>query len=154
MNQANSAGEETILIVDDEEVNRAILSNLFCTQYTILEAADGLEGLSVIESCGDSLRAILLDVVMPRMDGIQVLRKLHASGLTSRVPVFLITAEAGGSTMREAYELGVMDVIFGLAATSRPAQSSRAGAQRLTRAAHWAVPVGNLSPRTIIRGAS
>ena len=111
MNQANSAGEETILIVDDEEVNRAILSNLFCTQYTILEAADGLEGLSVIESCGDSLRAILLDVVMPRMDGIQVLRKLHASGLTSRVPVFLITAEAGGSTMREAYELGVMDVI-------------------------------------------
>ena len=112
MNQANSAGEETILIVDDEEVNRAILSNLFCTQYTILEAADGLEGLSVIESCGDSLRAILLDVVMPRMDGIQVLRKLHASGLTSRVPVFLITAEAGGSTMREAYELGVMDVIF------------------------------------------
>lgn len=41
---------------------------------------------------------------------------------------------------------GVMDVIFGLAATSRPAQSSRAGAQRLTRAAHWAVPVGNLSP--------
>mgnify|MGYP000208282750 CR=1 FL=1 len=36
-------GEETILIVDDEEVNRAILSNLFCTQYTILEAADGLE---------------------------------------------------------------------------------------------------------------
>ena len=102
MNQANSAGEETILIVDDEEVNRAILSNLFCTQYTILEAADGLEGLSVIESCGDSLRAILLDVVMPRMDGIQVLRKLHASGLTSRVPVFLITAEAGGSTMREA----------------------------------------------------
>ena len=49
---------------------------------------------------------------------------------------------------------GVMDVIFGLAATSRPAQSSRAGAQRLTRAAHWAVPVGNLSPRTIIRGAS
>ena len=112
MNQANSAGEETILIVDDEEVNRAILSNLFCTQYTILEAADGLEGLSVIESCGDSLRAILLDVVMPRMDGIRVLRKLHASGLTSRVPVFLITAEAGGSTMREAYELGVMDVIF------------------------------------------
>ena len=111
MNQANSAGEETILIVDDEEVNRAILSNLFCTQYTILEAADGLEGLSVLESCGDSLRAILLDVVMPRMDGIQVLRKLHASGLTSRVPVFLITAEAGGSTMREAYELGVMDVI-------------------------------------------
>ena len=35
MNQANSAGEETILIVDDEEVNRAILSNIFCTQYTI-----------------------------------------------------------------------------------------------------------------------
>lgn len=54
---------------------------------------------------------MLLDVMMPEMNGLEVLRELHARGLTEQVPVFMITAETGDEMMKEAYALGVMDVI-------------------------------------------
>ena len=104
--------ENMLLIVDDEEINRAILANLFGGTYQILEAEDGLAGLACIEAHADSLSAVLLDVVMPRLGGIELLRRLADRGLPDRVPVFLITSDTTISTMREAYELGVMDVIL------------------------------------------
>ena len=104
-------GRETLLIVDDDEINRAILENVFSPSYDILEAGDGLEGLRAIMSAPERLCAVLLDVVMPELDGLSVLRRLHESGLTLTLPVFLITAEASDSVLREAYGLGVMDVI-------------------------------------------
>lgn len=108
----NDSSRETILIVDDSEINRAILANIFSADYDIIEAADGQEGLAVIHSHAAALSAILLDVVMPRMNGIEVLHALCQQGLTKKIPVFLITADVNSATMREAYELGVMDVIF------------------------------------------
>lgn len=102
----------TLLIVDDDELNRALLQNIFESHYAIEEAADGEEGLSAIRRDPARLCAVLLDVVMPKLDGIQVLRQLAAEGLPQRVPVFLITAEATSATVREAYGLGVMDVIL------------------------------------------
>ena len=108
----STSKEETILLVDDEEINRVLLSNIFEAEYNIVEAEDGLAGLSVIQDGFRPLSAVLLDVVMPRMDGLQVLRQLNRQGYTEKVPVFLITADVGSSTIREAYELGVMDVIF------------------------------------------
>ena len=59
----------------------------------------------------ESICAVLLDVVMPVMDGMEVLREMNAQGWTEEIPVFLITAEAGSDVLREAYTLGVMDVI-------------------------------------------
>ena len=106
------SGKRSILIVDDEEVNRAILANIFASEYMILEAEDGLAGLAAVYEHLDTLDAVLLDVVMPRMNGIEVLQQLRERELTSRIPVFLITADFGSSTMRDAYEMGVMDVIF------------------------------------------
>ena len=108
----NYSARETILIMDDEEINRAILSNIFSREYDILEAEDGQSGLSILHRSQDTIRAVLLDVIMPRLNGIEVLRQLHQQGLTEKIPVFLITADMGSATMREAYELGVMDVIF------------------------------------------
>ena len=67
--------------------------------------------MELIEGTSRPLSAILLDVVMPRLDGIQLLRILNERRLTSVVPVFLITADPGGDTMQKAYDLGVMDVI-------------------------------------------
>ena len=98
--------QNTILIVDDDEINRAILEEIFSPDYAIAQAADGREGLAAIRAGEDSLCAVLLDVVMPELSGIQVLRELKESGLTARLPVFLITAEASGSVMREAYSWG------------------------------------------------
>ena len=103
---------ETLLVIDDEPINRAILCNIFESQYNITEAEDGLAGLAAIETYGEKLSAVLLDVVMPRMSGIELLRRLHQDGLMEKIPVFLITADVDSTTMREAYELGVIDVIF------------------------------------------
>ena len=54
---------------------------------------------------------MLLDVMMPEMNGLEVLRELHARGLTEQVPAFMLTAETGDEMMKEACALGVMDVI-------------------------------------------
>ena len=105
------AGRSTLLVVDDDAINCGILEHIFSPYYNIGMAHDGQAGLDYILERQDSLCAVLLDVVMPRMDGLQVLRQLAARGLPERIPVFLITAEASGSVMKEAYELGVMDVI-------------------------------------------
>ena len=102
---------DTLLIVDDDEMNRAILENIFSPFYAIEQRENGRVGLEAALSLRDRLCAVLLDVVMPEMNGIQVLRVLAEDGFLGQIPVFLITAEASGDTMREAYQLGVMDVI-------------------------------------------
>ena len=102
---------DALLVVDDGEINREILKNLFSPFYKIEEAENGLEGLEKIKANGQKLCAVLLDVLMPEMGGIEVLRQMNALGLTDSIPVFLITAEASDATMQKAYELGVMDVI-------------------------------------------
>lgn len=104
--------QNTILIVDDSDVTRTILKNIFEGQYEIDEAVNGQEGLQKIIENKDRLSAVLLDVIMPVMNGIDVLRMMSASGLTSKIPVFLITAESKDDTLKEAYNLGVMDIIL------------------------------------------
>lgn len=103
---------DMILIVDDDEINRGILGNIFSQYYSIDEACDGEEGLRKILDDSERYCAVLLDVMMPKMNGIEVLRKLAASSVTDRIPVFLITAEVNSDNMHEAYRLGVMDVIL------------------------------------------
>ena len=109
--QTDSAAPETLLIVDDDEMNRAILENIFAGQYRIEQAENGRQGLESILADPGRLCAVLLDVMMPEMNGLEVLRRLHEQGVTSQVPVFMITAETGDDMMKEAYALGVMDVI-------------------------------------------
>ena len=105
------AAAGTLLIVDDSEINRAILAEIFRGMYRLEEEENGQEALEKIQSLGGEICAILLDVIMPVMDGISLLRELAGRGLPQKIPVFLITAETSGSVIQEAYELGVMDVI-------------------------------------------
>ena len=107
----NGAHREALLIVDDDAINRAILEQIFSPRYQIREAADGREGLRELLARPEELCAVLLDVVMPELDGLEVLRRLQGTGLLERLPVFLITAEASDRVVKEAYGLGVMDVI-------------------------------------------
>ena len=101
---------DTVLIVDDDEINRGILDNIFGDDYKIEEAENGEEGLAKVLQLQDKLCAILLDVMMPKMNGFEVVRKLNEHNLLDRIPVFMITAEPDAA-MKEAYHLGVMDVI-------------------------------------------
>lgn len=100
----------TILIVDDMEINRAILAEGFKDEHEILEAADGEEALELIES-NEHIAAVLLDLIMPKMDGLEVLRRMNESKKIVHVPVFIITAENSEKTLMDAYDLGAVDVI-------------------------------------------
>ncbi len=106
-----AAEKKTILIVDDVEMNRAILCATFEDDYNIMQASNGAEALDIIRShCGE-LSAVLLDVVMPVLDGFGVLEEMNAMGLKKKLPVFLITAESSQDVLAKGYKMGVMDII-------------------------------------------
>ncbi len=104
-------GKNCILIIDDDFINRELLKNIFSSSFTFEEAANGKEGLEQIQKNADKLCAIILDVEMPEMNGIQVLNVLHEKGVTEKIPMFLITAHDDDELVETAYRYGVMDVV-------------------------------------------
>ncbi len=107
----NDIAAKKLLIIDDDELNREILANIFEDIYDSDHACNGKEGLQMIYANEDRYCAILLDVMMPIMNGIEVLEALSKQMIPSRIPIFLITAERSNEVMRKGYELGVMDII-------------------------------------------
>jgi putative two-component system response regulator len=102
--------KKTILIVDDMEINRAILIEGFKDRYTVLEAANGREALDILNA-NANIAAVLLDLVMPELDGMTVLREMNRTNYIVHTPVFIITAANDADTLMEAYNLGAVDVI-------------------------------------------
>ncbi len=109
--EQGTLGKNRILIVDDDFINRELLKNIFSSQYTFCEGATGREGLAQIEEHMEELCAVILDVQMPEMTGIELLEILSERGTTDKVPVFLITAQDDGELVERAYHLGVVDVV-------------------------------------------
>jgi len=101
----------TLLVIDDDAINRAVLRKIFSTEFDVQEADNGRKGLDRLLRDDGNICAVLLDVMMPEMNGIEVLQHLKVLGFLERVPVFLITAETSEGIVRDAYQLGVMDVI-------------------------------------------
>lgn len=102
--------DKTILIVDDVEVNRVILAEIFKDEYNIVEADTGVKALEIINS-DMVVSAVLLDILMPEMNGLDVLQELNKTGQIENIPVFLITAADSQEMLIEGYELGAVDVI-------------------------------------------
>ncbi len=102
--------KEQILIVDDEEVNRAILAMMFQEDYDVLEAENGNEAIEQIEK-NDGLVLILLDIIMPVMDGFSVLDYMKEKEILGRIPVILITSVTPQESEVRAYKYGVADVM-------------------------------------------
>ena len=100
-----------ILIVEDDELNREVVKSVFEDEYEILEAENGLEGLNCLLEHQSVICAVLLDLVMPVMDGMTFLRRMAEQGLQGKIPVFVVTADKTTKSISEAYKLGVMDVI-------------------------------------------
>lgn len=103
--------EKTILIIDNDAVNRAILRKTFSDLYTIREEPSGYLGIAEMLNNQQLFSAVLLDVEIPGMSGIEILRHMKQIGLVDSLPVFLITAEQQEHFVKEAYDLGVMDII-------------------------------------------
>ena len=106
-----SARRDTILVVDDVELNRVILSEAFREGYRILEAENGRQALDQLLAAPERICAVLLDVVMPVMDGFAFLEEMRARNLLASIPVFLITADSSEANMRRGYDLGAVDII-------------------------------------------
>lgn len=103
--------ERKILIVDDSEINRAILREILEKDYEIIEARDGAEATQLIRKNKSSLSLILLDLMMPVMDGIGVLEYMNEHVLIDSIPVIMITSETGAEFVDKAYQLGVSDFV-------------------------------------------
>ena len=103
--------KQQILIVDDSEMNRAILTEMLKSEYKILEACNGEECLNMIQQYGTGISIVLLDIVMSKVDGFQVLSVMNRNHWIEDIPVVMISSEDSESYIRRAYEMGVSDYI-------------------------------------------
>lgn len=110
----NNAAEKNarILIVDDSEMNRDMLSDMLSDDYDIVEAADGEEALSVLKERVYDIDLVLLDIIMPAVDGFGVLDVMKRYHWIDNTPVIMISSETSQSYIRKAFELGVTDYII------------------------------------------
>ena len=106
-----NASRYRILIVDDSEMNRRILSEMLKGEFEILEAENGEACLDMLDRYETKISLILLDIVMPGMDGFGVLEYMNRNNLIRDIPVIMISGEDSGETMKRAYEWGVSDYI-------------------------------------------
>ena len=101
----------TILIVDDIQANRLILTHLLRGDYDILEAAGGEEALEILGREGERVSAVLLDIYMPGIDGYEVLRRIRSDASLARLPVIMITASEEPATRIKSLSLGANDFV-------------------------------------------
>ena len=100
-----------ILIVDDVDINREILRSILEDEYTILEAENGKQALEIVDQEAKNMAAILLDLVMPEMDGTQVLEELNRREVIGKVPVLVISGDHTVEVQKKCFELGISDFI-------------------------------------------
>ena len=100
-----------ILIVEDNEMNRLLLSRILESAYTVHTAENGRQALEEIERLGTRLSIVLLDIIMPVMNGFDVLRAMNAGNITDDIPVIMISSNDDAETVRKAFSLGVSDFI-------------------------------------------
>ena len=103
--------KQQILIVDDSEMNRAILTEILSSDYRILEAADGEDCLEKLQQHMGDISLVLLDLVMPKMDGFEVLDYMNRNHTIEDLPVIMISSEDNEASVRRAYEMGVSDYV-------------------------------------------
>ncbi len=100
-----------LLIVDDSEMNREILKEMLHDEYDIIEAANGKQGISYLEQYGAEISLVLLDIIMPVVNGFEVLSRMVRSGWIEDIPVIMISSEESDEAVLRAYELGASDYI-------------------------------------------
>lgn len=98
-----------ILIVDDAPINRMLLSEILAERYDLVEAEDGAQAVSILEQNARDFALVLLDIVMPEMDGFGVLAYMNKNHWIDDLPVIMISSETTPANIRRAYELGVSD---------------------------------------------
>ncbi len=102
---------DTILIFEDNAIERAILTELFQSEYKILEAANGKEGIVLLSKNFSSIAVVLLDNVMPVMGGFEVLEWLKGKNILNKIPFIMVTGENSPQMEKKGYEYGIVSYI-------------------------------------------
>ena len=102
--------KQKILIVDDSEINRAMLKEMLGEGYEYLEAENGLRAIEILRRRTD-IALVLLDLIMPEMDGFDVLRVMQCYAWQEEIPVIVISAAEDTRSVERAYDMGVADYI-------------------------------------------
>lgn len=102
---------QEILVVDDSEMNRSILADMLGDGYGIIEAEDGVRAVEILRERHGGLSLVLLDIVMPNLDGFGVLEAMDREHWIESVPVVVISAESMPSHVARAYGMGAVDFI-------------------------------------------
>ena len=110
-NNGSKAYKYRILVVDDSEMNREILSEILNEEYDIIEADSGDTCIDMLRKYETGISLVLLDIVMPGMDGFGVLNYMNRHHYLEDIPVIMISSEDSTETVRRAYEMGVSDYI-------------------------------------------
>ena len=105
------SAKKKILIVDDSEMNRALLEDMLADDYDIVEAENGMEALAYLHEHELEIFLMLLDIVMPVMDGFETLAMMNKNGIIKHIPVIMISAETAFTYIDRAYGLGAVDFI-------------------------------------------
>lgn len=107
----NAKEEKTILVVDDMEVNRMSLRCIFEETYRVVEAENGQEALDILAGHSGEVDIILLDLMMPLMDGTEFLKRKHEDEAIADIPVIIITSDDTTKRQVQSLELGADDYI-------------------------------------------
>ena len=105
----NASFQRTVLVVEDEAINREILGAILESEYRILYAEDGLDALEKIDENRGNLSLILLDILMPHLDGFGVLEKIRKDAELSKIPVIILTAEKSSEV--KSLQMGAADFL-------------------------------------------
>lgn len=104
--------KKKILVVDDKGMNRYMLGGIFRDNYEIVEAGGGMEAIAIIDKEYDELAVILLDIIMPGIDGFGVLEHMKEQDYLNRVPVVIVTDDSSEATAVKAFEYKVADMVI------------------------------------------
>ena len=103
--------KQKILIADDSEMNRALLAEILKEQYDVAEAENGAEAISLLSKQRADFSLLLLDIVMPEMDGLEVLACINKYHWNDTLAVIMISADDSPANIKRAYDLGAFDYI-------------------------------------------
>ncbi|MBE5899274.1 MAG: EAL domain-containing protein [Lachnospiraceae bacterium] len=102
----------SVLVVDDSDINRDILNTILSADFKIYEATDGIQALEIMRDSRKKIDLCLLDIMMPRMDGYEVLSVMNKEHLIDYIPVIVISGEQEADKVEKTYDLGALDYIL------------------------------------------
>lgn len=108
---APKSRKKTVLVVDDSPMNRELLVDIMSDEFNVVEAENGEQAIAAVLRLGLSVSLVLLDYVMPGMDGLEVLEVFQKNGWIKDIPVVMLSTESDPKYIERAYELGATDFL-------------------------------------------